>query len=198
MNLLLNPLPKTNKYGQVLRTDFRYWVNFARILDDDNIDDLTRIQLALQSVYINPDFTNIEQLFDGAMDFFRLGEPMPTKHATGDKLLDFDKDAGHIIVSFQQQYGIRLMSEHMHWWEFRTLLNGLSDDTIMGFIMHIRSAKITADMSKYEKERITKMKKIYGLNNGKTAPKLTEEEFIKTLHEQEKELRNTVLKNKQE
>ena len=96
--------------------------------------------MALQSVYINPDFTNIEQLFDGAMDFFRLGEPAPNKHG-GDKLLDFDKDAGHIIVSFQQQYGIRLMSEHMHWWEFRTLLNGLSDDTIMGFIMHKKEEK---------------------------------------------------------
>lgn len=197
MNLLINPLPTKNKYGQNLRTDFRYWVNFARILDDDAIDDMTRVQLALQSVYVNPNFNNVEQLFDGAMEFFRVGEPAP-KNNMGEKLLDFDKDAGHIIVSFQQQYGIRLMSVKMHWWEFRTLLNGLSEDTIMGFIMRIRSAKITPDMSKYEKQRITKLKKVYSLSTPKITPKLTEAEFIKTIEEQEKELRNTVLKNPQE
>ena len=189
MNLLLNPLPRTNKYGQVLRTDFRYWANFARILDDNSLDDATRIQLALQSVYINPDYNNIEQLMDGALDFLRLGEPAPEKTTKYERLLDFDKDAAHIIVSFQQQYGIRLMSERMHWWEFRTLLNGLSEDTIMGFIMHIRAAKISTDMSKYEKQRLMKLKRIYGLNTIKETQKLTEDEFIKNVQEQERELR---------
>lgn len=197
MNLLINPLPDKTKYGYNVRTDFRYWINFARILDDNSLDETTKIELALKSVYFkDTNFSDIENLIEGALDFYRMGEPIDEKPKKYDKILDFDKDASHIIVSFQQQYGIRLLSERLHWWEFKVLLGGLNGDTIMGSIMHIRSSKITSDMSKIEKQHLMKMKRIYSLHDIKESPKLTEEEFIKQLNEQEQNIKqNELLKN---
>lgn len=190
MNILINPLPNENKYGDVVRTDFRYWINFARILDDNSLDETTKIELALKSVYKNISSNDIEKLIDGALDFYRMGEPVDEKAKHSPKILDFDKDAQHIIVSFQQQYGIRLLSERLHWWEFKTLLNGLNADTIMGSIMQIRASKITSDMSKGEKQHLMKMKRLYSLQDIKETPKLTEEEFLKQIKAQQIQPKN--------
>lgn len=196
MNLLINPLPDKTKYGYNVRTDFRYWINFARILDDDSLDDITKVELALKSVYVkDTNFNDTENLINGALDFYRMGEPIDEKPKHNSKILDFDKDAQHIIVSFQQQYGIRLLSERLHWWEFKILLNGLNADTIMGSIMQIRASKITSDMSKAEKQHLMKMKRLYSLQDIKDAPKLTEEDFIKQIKSQETQMRKSAVAN---
>lgn len=67
------------------------------------------------------------------------GNPMPTKKE--EPLIDLSQDAEFLYASFVQAYGINLIKEQgkLHWYEFKALLNGLPEDTIIKQIIHIRS-----------------------------------------------------------
>lgn len=199
-NLLVNPLPKKDKFGRTVRTDFRYWVNFARALDDTSFDGETRTLLALSSVYVSIDRSRLSEYIEGALDFFYCGQEQTKKDGVRptERIIDYDIDASRIVVSFQQQYNIRLLSTSMHWWEFQTLLQGLNDQTIMGAVMQARAAIITPNMSKHEREHIMKLKKAFSLRRvGEQSVAMTEEEFIKNAEERAAKIRKQRLKKSQ-
>jgi hypothetical protein len=73
-----------------------------------------------------------------------------------------------IYAAFHQAYGINLATASLHWWEFRALLINLPDTTRMGSIMGIRATD-TSEMSKHERRRYDKLKKLCAI--GKRADK---------------------------
>ena len=81
------------------------------------------------------------------------GNPMPTKKV--EPLIDIDQDAEYLYSSFIQAYGINLIKEQgrLHWFEFKALLNGLPENTIIKQIIHIRSYEPGEhDSAEYKKQ----------------------------------------------
>lgn len=91
------------------------------------------------------------------------GNPMPQKESK--QLIDISKDGDHIYSSFMQAYRIDLIDEQgvMHWHKFKSLLNGLPENTVFKRIMQIRAWEPTEGESKEYRKNMTELQKIYSL-----------------------------------
>ena len=75
MNLLVNRLPTTDKFGRTVRTSFRYWINFLRALSDDEIEPNSRLLYALTCVYVDEiDVDKFDEYRDGVFWFLNGGK----------------------------------------------------------------------------------------------------------------------------
>lgn len=100
---------------------------------------------------------------DEFVEYDELGEPMPQKKQK--RLLDLQKDAEYIYASFMQSYQINLFQEQtqMHWWEFKALLNGLPQDTILKQIMGYRGYEPSPGDSAEYKNHMLRMQEMFSL-----------------------------------
>jgi len=83
------------------------------------------------------------------------------------KIVDFAQDSAYIYASFMSDYNIDLLNEHdkLHWWKFRALFDGLSENSIIKRIMQIRAAEIPVlNQHNYKEiEHLTQQKLYYAL-----------------------------------
>ena len=66
-----------------------------------------------------------------------------------------------------EQYGIDLVSEDLHWFQFRALFLSLSEKTKMAEVMRIRAINIS-QVPKEERKRYAKLKSLYALPDMRT------------------------------
>ncbi len=123
---------------------------------------------------------DLEKLFDALLQFYSLGEKIDEgrKKEEGEeedsdfskpkKIYSYEHDWSYIYSAYMECYNINLFTDHLHWWEFKALFNGLSDKCLFSKIMSFRSMKITSKMSKDEKKFYRQMKKIYALPDERT------------------------------
>lgn len=76
---------------------------------------------------------------------------------------DFAYDAELIYAAFLQQYHIDLCKTDMHWWKFRALLAGLSDETHFVKVVQYRSMDISKIKDKEQKKFYLDMKRRHKL-----------------------------------
>jgi len=77
---------------------------------------------------------------------------------------DFVEDADLIYAGFQQQYGIDLQKEDMHWWKFMILLENLGSDTRLSRIMEYRTIDTASKhLSKEQRKFYQAMQRYYEL-----------------------------------
>lgn len=77
---------------------------------------------------------------------------------------DFAEDADLIYAGFQQQYGIDLQKEDMHWWKFMILLENLGSDTRLSRIMEYRTIDTASKhLSKEQRKFYQAMQRYYEL-----------------------------------
>lgn len=93
------------------------------------------------------------------------GNPMPDPEKNDEITLDLQQDAEYIYASFIQAYNINLFErqQDLHWLEFRALLQGLPEDTIMKQIMSIRGYVPDKNDSSEYKKQMKKLQTIYKL-----------------------------------
>lgn len=188
MNLLIDRPPETvNIRGTEyeINSDFRASVLFELLMQDDDADDIQKLERALELYfpYGCPEGESITDIFKAIIWFYRCGRsdkewrPSRPQRGEGDdteegredagsseKAYSFDYDDEYIYAAFRQQYGIILTEvEHMHWWEFRAMFKGLDHNCEFAKIMGYRTATITSDMSKTEKAFLHKMKSVHAL-----------------------------------
>lgn len=94
------------------------------------------------------------------------GNPMPSNYNVGgDDGIYFDmaQDSEYIYSSFIKDYGIDLYEQQgkMHYLKFIALLNGLSDDTKLKRVIHIRQMDIPKDK---DGDNVRKLKALYRLD----------------------------------
>lgn len=78
---------------------------------------------------------------------------------------DFQKDAELIYAGFQQQYGIDLQNENMHWWRFMILLENLGESTRLSKVIEYRTRDTSSKhLSKEERAFYKAMQQYYGLD----------------------------------
>lgn len=165
MNILTSDLPDTVEIDNLtykVHTDFKAWLKFAELIGqrEYTADTLASI---LTTVYIDKLPPTLEKAFAGAIDFFSCGEKSNSEK--GKPVIDFIQDSGSIYAAFRQQYGINLTVENLHWYEFRALLDGLTEDTKIIKIMEYRSVNLSRIKDKETKAFYRKMKKLYRLKD---------------------------------
>lgn len=88
------------------------------------------------------------------------------------RLYDLTQDAGALLASFRQAYGIDLERERLHWWKFRRLMFGLPPDTPFMQRVYYRAAD-PAKLPKEQRKHYRKMKRLYALKQPERKHRLT-------------------------
>lgn len=187
--MFLESLPRSIRIGDIdypIRTDFRTWIKVESILKDSNIPDgfkLSMIYIICDLFYGNKDISteSIDAVFDGIFSFWRMYKPVNEKaKISHDIAYSYDNDFDLIVSAFKQQYGINLFSDDMHWFEFKSLFDGLSESTMFRKIVGYR----TVDLSKVPKEQkkeYAELKEFYRIKDERVADKKTPQEIEKEL-----------------
>ena len=173
-------LPATYKYNE---EDIEIDLSFDNILDIFDVlkmfelPEYHRAELCLtllfgEDIIEGEDIINVwNEVFELYLDSTKeemvkydlAGNPMPTKKE--EPLIDLSQDAEFLYASFVQAYGINLIKEQgkLHWYEFKALLNGLPEDTIIKQIIHIRSYEPGKHDSEEYKKQMEDLQDFYRL-----------------------------------
>lgn len=192
MNLLLDRCPdmvEINGELYPIRSDFRTSILFELMMSDPKLNESQKILGALNLYYerLPEDIQSMPSALKTAISFYNLGKEINKKDSSNSdesselkrKFYSFEHDSEYIYTSFLTAYGIDLAEVDLHWWKFRTLFNNLPEDTIMKKVIEVRTCKITSKMSKEEKKRLRKLKKIYELPQDQ---EVKEQEFNDSLN----------------
>lgn len=93
-----------------------------------------------------------------------------------------------IVSSFLSQYGLRIRTkefETVSWDEFRSLLEGISPDTILGRVVAIRSETNADIIKNFTKDQ----RRIYDAWRSRQAESMTQEAFEKEMEALERMFR---------
>ena len=147
-------------------TDYRVWLEFGEVFKnkDATLKDFR---------FVFKDNVPFGNFLPELVKFYLNENTTPNKDLckkSSDVLFDYILDGEYIYSSFLQCYNIDLIDVEMHWWKFKALFNGLSEDTKMAQIMQIRGYEKMKPGYDYDNERI-KQKIAWSLDNV-----LTEEE----------------------
>jgi hypothetical protein len=164
-------------------TDFKNWLEFNRVL---NKRELMRDDIVEAFSWVLPEFPQVDAdlVADELIKFMvqeeeeekRDDEPLLMKDVVEVEepykppVFDYDFDSGYVYSAFLQQYGINLRHTDMHWFEFKALFNGLTDNVKLTKIIGYRAVGGAeyGQMSKSERKHINEMKKIYALPDKRT------------------------------
>lgn len=167
MNFLTENLPESVIVGGrtvPINTDFRAGIR----LELWSLDDKLNAERLLTNYYGNRWPEPYDEAVKAAIWFYRCGKEPEKEDETKQKLnqkrrsYDFEFDAEAIYTSFQQAYQINLLADDLHWWEFRSLLVGLPDETPFMKRVYYRTGK-TFGMNKHQKKAFEECRKRYAL-----------------------------------
>ena len=187
INVFYESLPEAleiNGREYPIITDFREWLRFSDMLKSDipenyKLEFLEDMFLEEMPSMYSPE--DIELVMNAITDFLSLAElefPMlrQEEEEPGNvfeegvkKAIYYEQDAPYIISAFQREYQIDLLSvEYLHWWKFRMLLDGLSEESQIKKRIYWR----TCDVSKMDQK---KRMKILSIRRRITIP---EDEYV--------------------
>ncbi len=165
--LLSDSLPTWVTCGEKkyrIYTDFRRWVEVERILFEEEGSFLSKLPELLALCYpVLPE--NLEDAVLGMADFYAGGvkKKGTALERKGRQIYSFSQDAALIYAGFYQQYGIDLMKESLHWFQFKALLLGLDENTRFCKVVHYRSVDLSVVKNEEQKRFYQKMKQLYRL-----------------------------------
>jgi hypothetical protein len=162
INLLYEKYPTElviDNVGYPIVTDFRNWIAFFDMINDDILEPKDKVIASLQW-FKNEIPDNLEKAYNGLISFASAEElyskPMQNNRKSSIKqILSYLYDSPYVLGAFLQIYGINLRNiDYMHWYEFRTLLDALPEDTPLKKRMSYRAINISSIKDKAEKKRI--------------------------------------------
>lgn len=138
--------------GKSYKLDFSFdnVIRFYELLDDDEFDDMEKVEMAIEMLFKNPNEIPNDQdfilktieTFSNIINESPYGIIDNDANSTGNvtRYFSYTKDAGAIYASFMQQYHIDLEKERgkLHWDKFKALFDGLNEDTYIQRIIAIR------------------------------------------------------------
>lgn len=177
-NILTGGLPECVKIDDKyypIAYGFRELVQIEILMFSD-ISDEEKLIRSLNIFYLNNIPNDIDQAMEKLLWFYKCGkkEKIETPDKKGSKLKRhqkraycFEADAGRIYAAFRSQYGINLnqiQSSELHWWEFSTMFESLSEDLLISRVMFYRTADLSG-MGKNQKAFIKKMRNVYAIKH---------------------------------
>jgi hypothetical protein len=183
MNVFYEELPEAleiNGREYPVITDFREWIRFSDMLKSD-IPPKFKLEF-LSEMFLEkvPDLyteDEIEEAMDAITSFLSLSgtefpdissdeanseeesEEVEYEEQRAKKAIYYEQDAPYIISAFRREYQIDLLSvPYMHWWEFRMLLDGLSEESQIKKRIYWRTCDVSK-MDKKERREILKIRR---------------------------------------
>lgn len=138
-----------------INTDFRVALRCFEVIDDDTIDDYERALAVTYLLLGEIPFDKIDKILPLLQRYLSCNE---SKEEDGKPDMDLLHDEKYIVASFMSDYQIDLSKiDYMHWWQFITLVGGLTNDCILNRVREIR----TMDVKDYKgkaRQKILKAK----------------------------------------
>lgn len=137
MNLFYEFYPNTievNGKDIPILTDFRDYVRLLDMLRDSELNPSEKYYLLQQYFLETPE--DFKEALEALMDFITLA-PLRSEQSAEQseekrqrEVYSFSVDYPFIFSGFMRDYHINLQTiPYMHWWEFKMLFDGLSEDT---------------------------------------------------------------------
>lgn len=172
MNFFYEDLPRTvHVHGEEIPiiTDFREYIRLLDMLKCEELNAMQRLTLLTQYFLyeIEVDKEAISALTEFVvMDFdsWQKGNEEdgvePDRHGSNKNLYSYEMDYPFILSGFMRDYRIDLESvEYLHWWKFRMLFDGLSEDTEIKQRIMYRGINLSEIKDKEERKRISKIQR---------------------------------------
>lgn len=170
MNILTDALPESLIIcGRLchINSDFKTWLSVSEMLSGGTLTaaELPKLLYLVFGDMLPP---KLGEALEAIAHFYtydaRTHAPSAKQASVqSKKYFDFTYDADLIFSAFMQQYGIDLCESHMHWYKFKALFGGLSDETLFMKVMRIRSTDVSKIKDKGERHYYLKMKALYKL-----------------------------------
>lgn len=169
MNLFYEALPTSVMVSEKsvrIRTDFREYISLLDMLKDKDIKSVDK--LLILSEYFLDDVEISQPAIDALCDFmsadFSDGEASQTITGRKKNLFSFSIDYPYILSAFLRDYGIDLIDiKYLHWWKFRMLFDGLSEDNEIKKRIMYRGINLNEIKDPEERKRIRKIQKVIEL-----------------------------------
>lgn len=183
MNILIDKFPesvKVNGKNYPVETDFREWIRFVKLVEDESVPWEMKAQLMMQ--WYNDDIPDdVGAAIEALGDFLAMKQTV--EEYDGDianknqkQVYSFDEDMIWIYSAFRESYGIDLQNvSYMHWWEFQTLFIGLPESTEIKQRIMYRNTDLSEIKDKNERKRIKKIQDAVALK--KKRKKITDYEI---------------------
>lgn len=120
-------------------TSYRAVLEWFLINDDERLTESERAQATVH-LFCMETPSNWQEAYRQIASFLCLGEEHSEE--LGEKVTDFRQDFKYIWSGFRRVYGIDLLKEDVHWWEFKLLLDELPDDCRYKQVVAIRSKPV--------------------------------------------------------
>ena len=155
-------------------TDFREWLRFSDMLKSD-IPQNYKLEF-LEDMFLEDippiySFEDMDLVMKAITDFLSLSalefpvwqqekESIEVFEDEGvKKAIYYEQDAPYIISAFQREYQMDLLSvEYLHWWKFRMLLDGLSEESQIKKRIYWRTCNVSK-MDKKERMEILRIRR---------------------------------------
>ena len=149
-------------------TDFREYVKLMDILEDTDLSPYEKRFLVSQFFLPGPP-DNFEGAMDALAEFATmkvLNNSQPESDEENEErrvkkeLYSFKVDYPFIFSAFLRDYGINIRTvKYMHWWEFRMLFDGLSEDTEIKQRIMYRNIDLSKIKDREERKRIERIQR---------------------------------------
>lgn len=140
-----------------------------RIMCDLACEESDKAEVMRRFYFVGlPEGVTAEAALEAATEFYRQGfapgerKVQESEEGSEPPCFDFKEDEGYFYAAYLSAYGIDLNTAKLHWFDFCALFRGLPDDCKLKQIIGIRAAR-AADIPKYDRQRMNRLKRVYRL-----------------------------------
>ena len=186
MNLLIDKLP-TEYEGLKVDTNFRSFILFELLMQDNTIDETEKIFLAIRLFFKEP-IDDIRKMLNAILWFYRCGEEenitkniKEGENKKQKQIYSFEYDSKLIYSAFWSQYKLDLNEvDYLHWFKFRAMFDGLNDGNRICEIMSYRAIDLSQIKDKETKKKYRKLQRQFALPDNRTVEE-KEKDFADSL-----------------
>lgn len=173
MNLFYEEYPKVLEvHGEFypIITDFREYIRLLDMLKCKELNEIQRIMILGE--YFLTDISIDQEAIHALTDFVTMDLKEKENNSDSEEegeeqeetekknLFSYEIDYPYILSGFLRDYGIDLEKvEYLHWWKFRMLFDGLSDDTEIKQRIMYRGINLSDIKDRDERKRILKIQR---------------------------------------
>jgi len=183
MNILVDKLP-TDYEGLKINTNFRSFILFELLMQDNTIEKNDKMALAINLFYEKIP-NDINKALEGILWFYTRGKDIKS-NGNGQKgqkkqIYSFEYDADLIYAAFKDQYGLDLNKiDYLHWFKFKALFEGLKSDNKICEIMGYRAIDTSKIKDKEEQKKYKRLQREYALPDNRSEDE-KEQDFANSL-----------------
>lgn len=178
-------LPRWAEIGGVtypIRADYRDVLTVIRTLEDPELPELFRWQVALELFYEGRiPRKDQQQAMRYMADFIACGQEQ-TEEKDPPRLLDWEQDAPTIVADINKVAGCEIRAlPFLHWWSFVAYFHGIGEGQLSTIVSIRNKLRRGTPLEKWEKEFYRENRERVNLKKRYSAEELAEQKRLKKL-----------------